>query len=143
MNKEEFEGKWNQVKGSFREKWGDLTDDQIEVAAGKKDQLVGLLQENYGMSKEKAEIAFDNWMKRSDGEDKLEAVWHTVQGKWTEMLGYFKEEYGKTVDDDLTESKGRRDVLAGLVQREYNVSRGEAYEMVDDWAYGSYKGREI
>lgn len=143
MNHDQLEGKWKQVKGSFREKWGDITDDELEVAAGKKDKLVGLLQEHYGMSKEKAELAIENWSHRTDLPDTMESVWNTVQGRWTELVGHFKEEYGQTVDDDLTESKGRRDVLAGMIQREYNVSRGEAYEMVDDWAYGSYQSPNL
>lgn len=143
MNKDQLEGKWKQMKGSFREKWGDITDDQYEEAAGKKDKMVGLLQEHYGMSKEKADIAIDNWVSKSEDSDTCETIWNQVQGRWTELVGHFKEEYGQTVDDELAESKGRRDVLTGMIQRKYNVSLGEAQEMVDDWAYGSYKMSDL
>lgn len=45
MSSDQLEGKWKQVKGSARQKWGKLTDDDINVIAGKKDQLIGKLQE--------------------------------------------------------------------------------------------------
>ncbi|HUO30306.1 MAG TPA: CsbD family protein [Bryobacteraceae bacterium] len=62
MNWTEIEGQWNQVKGSAREKFGKLTDDDMQVIAGKKDQFLGKLQERYGMSKEQAQRDLDAWM---------------------------------------------------------------------------------
>ena len=59
MNWDQVEGKWKQSKGKFREKWGKLTDDDIEVIAGKRDQLVGRLQERYGYAREEAERQAD------------------------------------------------------------------------------------
>jgi uncharacterized protein YjbJ (UPF0337 family) len=55
MNWERIEGNWKQVKGKVKEKWGRLTDNDIEVIAGKRDQLIGKIQEQYGISKEEAE----------------------------------------------------------------------------------------
>jgi uncharacterized protein YjbJ (UPF0337 family) len=55
MNDDVFEGKWKQMKGSVREWWGKLTDDDIDRIAGKKDKLLGVLQERYGWTREKAE----------------------------------------------------------------------------------------
>lgn len=138
MNQNQFEGKWNQLKGTFRQKWGQITDDEVQQAMGQKDKLVGLLQERYGMQQEKAQQALESWAGRADNPDGLTGIWNAVQGKWTELMGQFKQEYGKTVDDDLVESQGRRDQLAGMIQREYGLSLGDAYEMVDDWAYGAY-----
>jgi uncharacterized protein YjbJ (UPF0337 family) len=54
MNSDEVAGKWKQIKGKVREKWGDLTDDDLQRAAGGREQFVGLLQERYGMAKEQA-----------------------------------------------------------------------------------------
>jgi uncharacterized protein YjbJ (UPF0337 family) len=54
-------GNWKQVKGKVKEKWGKLTDDDLEVIEGKKDQLLGRLQERYGYSKEQAEKELDSW----------------------------------------------------------------------------------
>jgi uncharacterized protein YjbJ (UPF0337 family) len=55
MNSDVFVGKWKQLKGSMREWWGELTDDDLERIAGKKDKLVGILQERYGWTRERAE----------------------------------------------------------------------------------------
>lgn len=55
MNSDILEGKWNQVKGKVRQKWGELTDDDLTRIAGKRDELVGLVQERYGRSRAEAE----------------------------------------------------------------------------------------
>ncbi len=60
MNWDQVEGKWKEVKGRFREKFGKLTDDDLEVIGGKKDQLVGRLQQRYGYNKEQAEREADD-----------------------------------------------------------------------------------
>ena len=52
-----------QMKGKIKEKWGDLTDDEIDVAAGKRDQLAGKIQQRYGIDKEEAERQVDEWAK--------------------------------------------------------------------------------
>ncbi len=49
------------MKGKIREKWGKLTDDDIEFIGGKKDQLIGRLQERYGYSRDQAEREVDSW----------------------------------------------------------------------------------
>jgi uncharacterized protein YjbJ (UPF0337 family) len=68
MNSDEVAGKWKQIKGKVREKWGDLTDDDLQRAAGGREQFVGLLQERYGMAKEQAEKQVDEFMSSVDGE---------------------------------------------------------------------------
>ena len=55
MNWEQIKGKWGQVKGQAKEKCGELTDDDLTQVAGKRDQLLGVLQERYGIAKEEAE----------------------------------------------------------------------------------------
>lgn len=55
MNNEQLKGKWEQLKGAVKEQWGKLTDDDIKVIGGEKDQLVGKLKERYGIAKERAE----------------------------------------------------------------------------------------
>ena len=61
MNWDQIEGKWKQMKGSVRERWGKLTDDDLDTIAGKRDQLAGRLQERYGITKEQAEAEIDQW----------------------------------------------------------------------------------
>ena len=51
MNRDVLEGKWMQLRGAVREKWGDLTDDDLDKIAGKRDKLAGVLQERYGLTK--------------------------------------------------------------------------------------------
>lgn len=55
MNREQLEGNWKQLKGAVKEKWGKLTDDDLTIAEGKADKLMGRLQERYGLTKEAAE----------------------------------------------------------------------------------------
>ena len=55
MNVDTIKGQWKQVKGKVKEKWGKLTDDDLNVIDGKKDQFVGKLQERYGYQKDQAE----------------------------------------------------------------------------------------
>jgi uncharacterized protein YjbJ (UPF0337 family) len=63
MNPEILKGKWNQLKGDIKMKWGKLTDDDLTIASGSADKLVGLLQEKYGYSKDKAEHEVDSFMQ--------------------------------------------------------------------------------
>ena len=63
MNWDQIAGKWSQVKGEIRRKWGKLTDDDMEVLAGSKDKFVGRVQERYGIAKEEAERQIDEWFK--------------------------------------------------------------------------------
>ncbi|MFN7938860.1 MAG: CsbD family protein [Bryobacteraceae bacterium] len=55
MNRDIFEGNWKQLKGKVKEQWGKLTDDDLDMIAGKRDQLLGRIQERYGVAREVAE----------------------------------------------------------------------------------------
>jgi uncharacterized protein YjbJ (UPF0337 family) len=61
MNWDQVSGKWNQMKGAVKEKWGKLTDDDLTVIAGNRDRLLGKLQERYGITKEKAAEQVEQW----------------------------------------------------------------------------------
>lgn len=63
MNWDQVQGKWMQTNGAVREKWGKLTDDDLDVIAGKRDQLVGRIRERYGVAKEEAERQADAFVK--------------------------------------------------------------------------------
>jgi uncharacterized protein YjbJ (UPF0337 family) len=63
MNTEQMSGKWKQMKGAAKQQWGKLTDDDLQVIDGKRDVLVGKLQERYGMAKEEAQKKADEWLK--------------------------------------------------------------------------------
>jgi uncharacterized protein YjbJ (UPF0337 family) len=53
--KDILEGNWNQIKGKVKMQWGKLTDDDLAIINGEKDQLIGKLQERYGYDKARAE----------------------------------------------------------------------------------------
>jgi uncharacterized protein YjbJ (UPF0337 family) len=61
MDWNRVEGNWKQFKGKVKEKWGQLTDDDLDVVAGNRDQLEGKIQERYGMAKDKVREDVDNW----------------------------------------------------------------------------------
>jgi uncharacterized protein YjbJ (UPF0337 family) len=63
MNWDQIKGSWKQLTGKFKEKWGKLTDDDLTVLAGKRDQLVGKLQQHYGYEKAQAERELDEFAK--------------------------------------------------------------------------------
>ena len=63
MNWDQVEGKWKQLKGSVKQKWGKLTDSDLDYIAGKRDEFTGRLQERYGLAKEEAQKQADEWLK--------------------------------------------------------------------------------
>jgi uncharacterized protein YjbJ (UPF0337 family) len=66
MNRDILEGKWKKVKGTVKEKWGELTDDELDKSAGRFEQLSGLLQERYGYAKDQAEQELDDFLEEGD-----------------------------------------------------------------------------
>ncbi len=55
MNWDHVEGHWTEFRGKLKEHWGKLTDDDLDVIAGKRDQLLGILQQRYGTAKDELE----------------------------------------------------------------------------------------
>lgn len=63
MTWNEMEGKWKQIQSSAKERWGKLTDDDLDIIAGKREGLVGKLQERYGITREAAQQDADVWLR--------------------------------------------------------------------------------
>jgi uncharacterized protein YjbJ (UPF0337 family) len=63
MNWDQMKGNWKEFSGKVREKWGDLTDDELESARGRRDQFEGTLQKKYGWAKEQAQRELDDFEK--------------------------------------------------------------------------------
>lgn len=61
MNWDRIEGNWKQFSGKVKEKWGDLTDDDIARVNGNREQLEGVLQQRYGYAKDRAQQEIDTW----------------------------------------------------------------------------------
>lgn len=64
MNWDQVEGQWKQMKGKAQENWGQLTDDDLDKAAGNREQLEGRIQERYGKTKDQARKEVDDWLGR-------------------------------------------------------------------------------
>jgi len=69
MNSDQMQGKWKQMKGAVKERWGKLTDDDLDVIDGQRDQLIGRIQERYGIAKEEARKQVDEWSKIEDSRE--------------------------------------------------------------------------
>ncbi len=70
MNWDTIEGNWKEIKGKIRSKWAKLTDDDLEAIAGKKDALLGRLQQRYGLKKDEAERQLDSLISASADDKK-------------------------------------------------------------------------
>ena len=66
MNEDILKGKWTQVKGLVREQWGKLTADDVDQINGRTEQLVGKVQERYGIAKDEAKRQVDAWMRADE-----------------------------------------------------------------------------
>ena len=64
MNWDRIEGNWKEIKGKAKQQWGKLTDDELDVSAGRREELEGLLQNRYGYAKDKAKSEIDSWIGR-------------------------------------------------------------------------------
>jgi uncharacterized protein YjbJ (UPF0337 family) len=64
MNWDRIEGNWKKFKGNVKEQWGKLTDDDLDLAAGKRDQLAGRIQERYGIERDEADRQITEWCDR-------------------------------------------------------------------------------
>ncbi len=62
MNTDILQGRWEQLKGKARVKWGKLTNDDIDQIQGERQKLVGKLRERYGLAQERAEQDVDDWL---------------------------------------------------------------------------------
>jgi uncharacterized protein YjbJ (UPF0337 family) len=65
MNQDTLKGQWTQLKGAVREQWGKLTNDDIDQIQGKSEQLIGKIQERYGVARDEAQRQVDSWAPSS------------------------------------------------------------------------------
>jgi len=66
MNKDIMKGKWKQFAGTIKQKWGKLTDDDVNYVEGSAEKLVGKLQERYGWDKDRAQKEYEKALKAAD-----------------------------------------------------------------------------
>jgi uncharacterized protein YjbJ (UPF0337 family) len=72
MNSDQLKGKWKQLKGSVKERWGKLTDDDLDVIDGQQEQLIGVIQERYGIAREAAQKQVEEWNAQATHEPESE-----------------------------------------------------------------------
>jgi len=56
-----LKGQWNELKGRVKERWGELTDDELDRVEGRRDQLIGAIQQRYGKARHEAEEELNRW----------------------------------------------------------------------------------
>lgn len=61
MNQDRIQGRWKQFKGKVKEQWGKLTDDDLDVIAGRRDQLLGRIQQRHGLARDDADGQLQAW----------------------------------------------------------------------------------
>ncbi|MDP4823013.1 MAG: CsbD family protein [Aestuariivirgaceae bacterium] len=64
MNWDRIEGRWKQLKGEAKQQWGKLTDDDLDIAEGSRDKLIGRIQERYGCARDEAERQVEAWSSK-------------------------------------------------------------------------------
>ena len=64
MNEDILKGKWHQVKGDVRTRWGKITDDDVEQIEGSSEKFIGVLQERYGYAKDQAKQELDDFLRK-------------------------------------------------------------------------------
>ena len=64
MNWDRIEGNWKEFRGKAKTAWGKLTDDDLDVIEGRREELEGRLQSQYGYAKDRARTEVDNWLSR-------------------------------------------------------------------------------
>jgi uncharacterized protein YjbJ (UPF0337 family) len=74
MNKDIFEGKWKQLRGQAKGWWGKLTDDDLDRVGGKFEELMGVIQEKYGYTRERAEEEISKHLAEHEAREKASAV---------------------------------------------------------------------
>ena len=67
MNDDRMEGNWKQFKGKVKEQWGKLTDDDLDVIAGRRDQLLGRIQQRHGIARDDADRQVQDWERSHPG----------------------------------------------------------------------------
>jgi len=66
MNEDIFKGKWKQLRGQIQQKWGDLTNDDLDRIQGARTEFEGLLQERYGYTVERAQQEVDSLLRTAE-----------------------------------------------------------------------------
>lgn len=128
LNQQTLEGNWNEIKGKIHEKWGQLTQDDLQKARGNVDQLVGVIQRKTGEARERVEQFLSDLA--SDGAGTVSKVAETVRGYASQAVG--------SVDD--VASKAGDYVRGGYVQTERMIQQRPMESLVVGFGAGIIAG---
>jgi len=120
MNKDILQGNFKILKGKLKEKWGKLTDEEITRTDGKRDQLFGLLQSKYGLTKDKAQTELNDLLHRFENDQ--------FSQHWNEISGKIQEKFNTLSKEDISRIKGKRDEFLKILQEKYHVNKDQAAE---------------
>jgi uncharacterized protein YjbJ (UPF0337 family) len=65
MNQDQIEGRWHQIKGQVKERWGRISNDDLDIIEGRAERLAGKIQERYGVARQEAERQIDEFVDRT------------------------------------------------------------------------------
>jgi len=120
MNKQQFQGHWNQIKGKLKEKFGKLTENDLMKIDGKKDQLIGKLETLYGTNREQIE--------RQIREIEFAFYAEELRIHWEQLKGKLKQKWHDLTEDDIQRIKGNSDKLIAQLQQRLDLDKAEAEE---------------
>jgi len=100
ITREELKGRWNEIRGQIKEKWGQLTDDDLRQAEGNTDQLIGLIQRKTGEGREQITKFFDNFTREA-GDRATDVMGQAGQmmNQAAEQVQRFSQDAGKYAQD--------------------------------------------
>lgn len=120
ITREELKGRWNEIRGQIKEKWGQLTDDDLRQAEGNTDQLIGLIQRKTGEGREQITRFFDNMMKEGgDGATDVMGQAGQVMNQATESAQKYAQDASKYVQEGYQQAS--KSVQEGMHQAEETV----------------------
>ena len=121
INAQELQGHWNEIRGQVKEKWGQLTDDDLAFQSGNVDQLVGRIQQRTGEARDAIERFLGNLT--ADGSSAVAQATESV-GRFAQQAGeQFRQRYGQWAD----EARDRFDSASDVVRHRPGQSVAAAF----------------
>lgn len=127
-------GNWNQLKGEAKQKWANLTDDDLTYAEGKQDDWYGKLQEKTGSTIEEIKGWFNEKTNSADTQASVKSTEYQARGDWNQVKGQAKQKWGNLTDDDLTYQEGKQDEWLGRLQEK----TGHTIDDIKDWFHKTF-----
>ncbi|HRX77980.1 MAG: DUF883 family protein [Planctomycetaceae bacterium] len=115
VNEQVLEGKWNEIQGQLRDRWGQLSKDELEQFDGNVQQLVGMIQRKTGVARDKIESYLDELTNSENVQQAKEKVQEYAQ-QISDTVGEYATEARETVREGMQSAKDS--ARAGYVQTE-------------------------